>query len=317
MNFGWRVAPLDRVGRARTRAQRSRSAEGDSRQRPQFQRQDDARRTAGRRPARRRRAAHRRPGQDPGRLRLGRAAARRGAAGGSSGRAAQLPAAAVVAGPRAYGFGHAARRRSTYLVVEGVGASQASVRDAYDLVIWVETDEPTRLARDLQRLTAGEMSSPGAYAGWMAEENAYTTAERPWEHADLLVNGGDSIPYDPATHVVLADPPRLVSDSHAAWDLDAALRLRTWVRRKQPGCSRKLVRIDLWITLGGPLTSGQCIRRDEQSTASQGLDSGVFSRAAALAIGRDRPHVGRGRTPRRAGDAATGHVRAGLTSIEL
>ena len=92
-----------------------------------------------------------------------------------------------------------------YLLVEGVGASQASVRDAYDLVIWVETDEPTRLARDLQRLAAGEMSSPGAYAGWMAEENAYTTAERPWEHADLLVNGGDSIPYDPATHVVLAD----------------------------------------------------------------------------------------------------------------
>ncbi len=94
----------------------------------------------------------------------------------------------------------------TYLVVEGVGASQASVRDAYDLVIWVETDEPTRLARDLQRLAAGEMSSPGAYAGWMAEENAYTTAERPWEHADLLVNGGDSIPYDPATQIILASP---------------------------------------------------------------------------------------------------------------
>lgn len=94
----------------------------------------------------------------------------------------------------------------TYLVVEGVGASQASVRDAYDLVIWVETDEPTRLARDLVRLAAGEMSSPGAYAGWMAEENAYTTAERPWEHADLLVSGGESIPHDPTTQVVLAEP---------------------------------------------------------------------------------------------------------------
>lgn len=92
-----------------------------------------------------------------------------------------------------------------YLVVEGVGASQASVRDAYDLVIWVETDEPTRLARDLVRLAAGEMSSPGAYAGWMAEENAYTTADRPWEHADLLVNGGDSVPHDRWTQVVVAD----------------------------------------------------------------------------------------------------------------
>ena len=93
-----------------------------------------------------------------------------------------------------------------YLVVEGVGASQASVRDAYDLVVWVETEEPTRLARDLRRLAAGEMSTPGAYAGWMAEENAYTTVERPWEHADLLVYGGESIPYDRSTHVVLGRP---------------------------------------------------------------------------------------------------------------
>lgn len=90
-----------------------------------------------------------------------------------------------------------------YLFVEGVGASQASVRDAYDLVIWVETDEPTRAARDAVRLAAGEMAEPGAFAGWMAEENAYTTRERPWLDADLLVYGGDSIPHDPETEVVL------------------------------------------------------------------------------------------------------------------
>ena len=115
----------------------------------------------------------------------------------------------------------------TYLVVEGVGASQASVRDAYDMVIWVETEEPTRLARDLLRLAAGEMSSPGAYAGWMAEENAYTTAERPWEHADLLVYGGDSIPHDLETQVVLADSDSLspLSESNAAFDSRAALRI--------------------------------------------------------------------------------------------
>ena len=47
------------------------------------------------------------------------------------------------------------------LLVEGVGASQASVRDHYDLVIWVETDEPTRSARDVVRLAAGEMSAAG------------------------------------------------------------------------------------------------------------------------------------------------------------
>ena len=80
------------------------------------------------------------------------------------------------------------------------------MRDAYDVVIWVETEEPTRLARDLLRLAAGEMSSPGAYAGWMAEENAYTTRERPWEHADLLVYGGDSIPHDPDREVPITNP---------------------------------------------------------------------------------------------------------------
>ena len=77
-------------------------------------------------------------------------------------------------------------------MVEGVGASQESVRDLYDVVIWVETDQPTRLARDQVRVAAGEVS-PADYASWMTEENAYTTRERPWEHADLLVYGGDSI----------------------------------------------------------------------------------------------------------------------------
>ena len=89
-----------------------------------------------------------------------------------------------------------------FLLVEGVGASQASVRDVYDLVLWVETEEPTRSARDLVRLAAGEMSAAG-FASWMAEENTYTTRERPWEHADLLVYGGESIPYDRSTEVVL------------------------------------------------------------------------------------------------------------------
>jgi hypothetical protein len=88
------------------------------------------------------------------------------------------------------------------LLVEGVGSSQASVRDHYDLVIWVETEEPTRAARDVVRLAAGGMSA-ASFESWMAEENAYTTRERPWEHADLLTYGGESIPYDRSSEVVL------------------------------------------------------------------------------------------------------------------
>ena len=88
-----------------------------------------------------------------------------------------------------------------YLVVEGVGASQASVASALHVVVWVETDEPTRLARDLVRVSAGEMSS-GGYTDWMAEENAYTTAQRPWERADLVVHGGHLVHHDPASQAV-------------------------------------------------------------------------------------------------------------------
>ena len=92
-----------------------------------------------------------------------------------------------------------------FLVVEGVGASQEAIRTLYDVVIWVETDEPTRLARDQLRVAAGEASA-GGYVRWMAEENAYVTHERPWEHADLLVYGGDSIPHDADREAVIAEP---------------------------------------------------------------------------------------------------------------
>ena len=83
-----------------------------------------------------------------------------------------------------------------FLVVEGVGASQASVRDRV---------RRGHLGGDRRADPAGP-GPPSAggrgdvdtadYASWMAEENAYITRERPWEHADLLVNGGDSIPHD-------------------------------------------------------------------------------------------------------------------------
>ncbi len=101
------------------------------------------------------------------------------------------------------------------LVVEGVGASQASVRAEYDLVIWVESEEPTRFARDRVRLAAGEMSDDD-FTSWMAEEYAYTTRERPWEHADLVVYGGKSIPYDRGSEVVLASWSGGAGDHRAA-----------------------------------------------------------------------------------------------------
>lgn len=90
-----------------------------------------------------------------------------------------------------------------FLIIEGVGASQPSVRGELDVVIWVETDEPTRSARNATRIAAGE-DSPSGYLRWMVEENAYVVERQPWLDADFLVNGGDSIDHDRDTAVVLA-----------------------------------------------------------------------------------------------------------------
>jgi len=66
------------------------------------------------------------------------------------------------------------------------------VRRELDVIIWVETPQSIRESRDAARVAAGEISAT-SYANWMAEENAYTAAERPWEHADLIVDGNASL----------------------------------------------------------------------------------------------------------------------------
>ena len=79
-----------------------------------------------------------------------------------------------------------------FVIIEGVGASQESVRRELDVIIWVETPQSIRESRDAARVAAGEISAT-SYANWMAEEKAYTAAERPWEHADLIVDGNASL----------------------------------------------------------------------------------------------------------------------------
>ena len=75
-----------------------------------------------------------------------------------------------------------------YLLVEGVGVGRASLHAAFDVHLWVATPRAVRLARDRVRLAAGEMA-PDDYAAWMAEEDAHFTADRPWERANLVVEG--------------------------------------------------------------------------------------------------------------------------------
>jgi hypothetical protein len=89
-----------------------------------------------------------------------------------------------------------------FVIIEGVGASQASVRAELDVIIWMQTPQAVRESRDAVRVSAGEISA-ASYAGWMAEENAYMAAERPWEQADLIVDGSGSLDHDQETEIVL------------------------------------------------------------------------------------------------------------------
>jgi uridine kinase len=93
-----------------------------------------------------------------------------------------------------------------FVIVEGVGASQASVRHLLEVIIWVETPRPVRESRDAVRVAAGEIS-PASYAAWMAEENAYLTAEQPWRHADLIVHGSGTFDHDHESQVVFRVRP--------------------------------------------------------------------------------------------------------------
>jgi uridine kinase len=65
-----------------------------------------------------------------------------------------------------------------FVIIEGVGASQKSVQSRSDVIIWVETPQSVREARDASRIAGGETSA-ASYERWMAEENAHMAAERP------------------------------------------------------------------------------------------------------------------------------------------
>jgi uridine kinase len=92
-----------------------------------------------------------------------------------------------------------------FVIIEGVGASQGSLRRHLNVIIWVETPQPVCDSRDALRVASGEIS-PASYAGWMAEENAHMAAEQPWEHADLIVDGSGSLDHDQETQIVLRVP---------------------------------------------------------------------------------------------------------------
>ncbi|MET0694745.1 MAG: hypothetical protein ABWY56_12505 [Propionibacteriaceae bacterium] len=89
------------------------------------------------------------------------------------------------------------------LFLEGVGASRLDLVDLLDAAIWVETDEPTRLLRDDDRIAAGEVTKE-IFDSWMAVENPFLAADRPWTRADVVVAGNSPLPHDRETELVVS-----------------------------------------------------------------------------------------------------------------
>jgi len=73
------------------------------------------------------------------------------------------------------------------IVVEGCGAGSAALRPYTSTAVWVDTPATLRETRLHGRLDWPRYAPHRAR--WAAQEEALFAAERPWEHADAVVDG--------------------------------------------------------------------------------------------------------------------------------
>jgi hypothetical protein len=92
------------------------------------------------------------------------------------------------------------------VVVEGVGIGRRDLAAFFDALIWVQTDRALGWARGLAR-DGGDPAQEAFWHEWEAEERPFLTADRPWDRADVVVDGAPELPHDPATEMVIAAHP--------------------------------------------------------------------------------------------------------------
>jgi hypothetical protein len=96
------------------------------------------------------------------------------------------------------------------VVVEGVGASRLSLAQLLDGCVWVQSDAQVARRRGLDRdisLGREPAEAEAFWDEWMAQEEPFLAADRPWERADTIVCGTpDLIPVAcvPADEILLA-----------------------------------------------------------------------------------------------------------------
>jgi hypothetical protein len=99
------------------------------------------------------------------------------------------------------------------VIVEGVGAGRRELSSLIDCLVWVQSDyaEAERLGiiRDLASgVNGGEQETVEFWRAWMAAENPFLQADRPWDRADIIAAGTSPLPRPP-------DKVLLVSPAHS------------------------------------------------------------------------------------------------------
>jgi hypothetical protein len=92
---------------------------------------------------------------------------------------------------------------TSVLIVEGVGATRQALAPLLDATVWVQADAAELARRNTARVAAGEIT-PSDHRAWMAEEDPFLLADRPWERATAIVAGTPELPHDPRTEVAVA-----------------------------------------------------------------------------------------------------------------
>ncbi len=75
-----------------------------------------------------------------------------------------------------------------WVIVEGVGAARRELLPLVDAVVWVQSDDEIARQRGIAR-DGGDASAVAFWDEWMAAEVPFLAQQRPWERADVVVNG--------------------------------------------------------------------------------------------------------------------------------
>ena len=168
------------------------------------------------------------------------------------------------------------------VVVEGVGIGRRDLAGFFDALVWVQTDRAVAWRRGLAR-DGGSAEQEAFWHEWEAEERPFLAAERPWERADVVVDGAPDLPHDPSRN---SSSPSLTTPRASLrrltwWRAGPQIRWPRWCgRRRRGGLTRS------WPHWPRSLRKTSSTR----STSAFRALSGVTTRQSIAASLRFRPH---------------------------